>query len=209
MFPMWSRCACDVTTAFTLSVEYPSFWSCRSMTSSRFWLGLRKSQLPAAQCALHLPSEIALLLPVSKTTSPFGWSMTHMLIGMVTSRAFSFGTVGISPVMLNGPKKPLEVQNTFTWGAACVSPEDGRSSVIESDRSAATIPSLFMIPLLRGRPRPRSCTTDRNAATIARGPGGVKAPKRASGDGGGAELAEANGEERIEQRRRRDQRGVG
>ena len=56
-----------------------------SMTSARFWLGFRKSQLPGAQYFLQLsiPSEIAALLPVSNTTRPFGWSRTHMLTGMV------------------------------------------------------------------------------------------------------------------------------
>ena len=72
MFPMWSRCECEVTTTFTLSAEKPSFCSCRSMTSSRFWLGFRPSQLPGAQCCLHPPSEIATLFPVSKMTRPFG-----------------------------------------------------------------------------------------------------------------------------------------
>src|SRR2546427_1254027 len=87
-----------------------------SMTSSRFWLGLRKSQLPATQWLLHAPSETAALFPVSKTASPFGWSMTHMLIGIVMSRALSFGSDGISPWMLNGPNMPLVVQYTLTPG---------------------------------------------------------------------------------------------
>ena len=34
------------------------------MVSSRFWLGLRKSQLPAAQWLLHLPSMIAFVATV-------------------------------------------------------------------------------------------------------------------------------------------------
>jgi len=33
------------------------------------------------QWLLQPPSEIAALLPVSKTTRPFGWSITHMLTG--------------------------------------------------------------------------------------------------------------------------------
>src|SRR5687767_1729467 len=149
MLPMWSRWACEVMTAFTWSVEYPSFFSWASMTSSRFWLGFRKSQLPAAQCFLHCPSETATLLPVSKTMRPFGWSMTHMLTGMVTSRAFSFGTLGMSPWMLNGPKKPLAVQYTpRTWASAA----EGSEQVTESAISAAMIPSLFMVPLLGGVP---------------------------------------------------------
>ncbi len=36
--------------------------------------------------------------------------MTHMLTGIVMSRAFSFGILGISPWMLNGPKSPLLAQ---------------------------------------------------------------------------------------------------
>src|SRR5690242_8400424 len=55
---------------------------------------------------------MATLLPVSNTTRPFGWSMIHMLIGMVTSRCFSLGTVGIRPVIGKGPAKPLVVQYT-------------------------------------------------------------------------------------------------
>ena len=138
MLPMWSRWACEVITAFTLSAEYPSFFSCMSMTSSRFWLGLRKSQLPATQWLLHAPSETAALLPVSKTTRPFGWSMTHMLIGIVMSRAFSFGIDGISPWMLNGPNMPLVVQNTFT----CANAADGTMHSMPS--TTAAIPSFLM-----------------------------------------------------------------
>src|SRR3989441_7441024 len=109
-----------------------------SMTSSRFWLGLRKSQLPATQWLLHAPSEIAALFPVSKTTRPFGWSMTHMLIGIVMSRAFSFGRDGTSPWMLNGPNVPLVVKNTFT----CADAVDGTMHSMPS--STAAIPSFLM-----------------------------------------------------------------
>ena len=70
------------------------------------------TQLPGAQYFLQLsaPSEIATLLPVSNTIRPFGWSITHMLTGIVISRCFSFGTVGIKPVMGKGPNLPLVVQ---------------------------------------------------------------------------------------------------
>ena len=113
------------------------------MTSARFWLGLRKSQLPATQCVLHWPSEIATLLPVSNTTRPFGWSMTHMLTGMVMSRAFSLGTRGIRSVMWKGPNKPLVAQYTpLTWARASEGPASTNPS------SAAAIASFLMIDLL-------------------------------------------------------------
>src|SRR5256712_13863690 len=138
-----------------------------SMTSSRFWLGLRKSQLPATQWLLHAPSETAALLPVSKTTRPFGWSMTHMLIGIVMSRAFSFGIDGISPWMLNGPNMPLVVQNTFT----CANAADGTMHSMPS--TTAAIPSFLMgvvsSVVVRGRTHPCARPLDPLArANIAR-----------------------------------------
>src|SRR6185436_8965130 len=91
-----------------------------SMTSARVWLGFRKSQLPGAQYFLQLsiPSETATLLSVSNTTRPFGWSSTHMLTGMVMSRALSTGRAGIRPRMSNGPNMPLVVQYSFCANVA-------------------------------------------------------------------------------------------
>ena len=69
--------------------------------------------------------------------------MTHMLIGIVTSRAFSFGIDGMSPWMLNGPNTPLEVQyNPFT----CAEAVDG--SMHNTPSSTAAIPSFLMTRLL-------------------------------------------------------------
>src|SRR3989442_13563358 len=65
--------------------------------------------------------------------------MTHMLMGIVTLRAFSLGTLGIRSVIGNGPKNPLVVQyRPFTWASA----GDGRASTTAS--RAATMPSFFM-----------------------------------------------------------------
>src|SRR5215510_11788726 len=109
------------------------------MTSSRFWLGLRPSQLPATQWDLQPPSEIVTLFPVSKTTRPLGWSMTHMLTGIVMLRAFSFGTLGIRSVIGKGPNIPLVVQyRPLTCASA------GEERVNTKATSAATIPSFLM-----------------------------------------------------------------
>src|SRR5947199_10500609 len=64
--------------------------------------------------------------------------MTHMLIGIVMSRAFSFGRDGTSPWMLNGPNVPLVVKNTFT----CADAVDGTMHSMPS--STAAIPSFLM-----------------------------------------------------------------
>src|SRR6059036_1621281 len=65
--------------------------------------------------------------------------MTHMLMGIVTLRAFSLGTLGIRSVIGNGPKNPLVVQyRPFTWASA----GDGRARTTAS--RAATMPSFFM-----------------------------------------------------------------
>src|SRR4249920_2633880 len=83
---------------------------------------------------------MATLLPVSNTTRPFGWSMIHMLTGMVTSRCFSFGTVGIRPVIGNGPNMPLVVQYT-PLTCANTADEPTRHS---KPSSAAAIPDFFI-----------------------------------------------------------------
>src|SRR5688572_10437419 len=126
--------------------------------------------------------------------------MIHMLTGIVTSRAFSFGMLGMRPWMLNGPKKPLVVQYTpLTWARA----GEGSS---DNPRSATTRPSLLMIDLLRCRIGDRAFTTRDGGWTIARSPAVSRrltaahedrAAEERSGDGGGAKLPEANGEERV------------
>jgi [protein-PII] uridylyltransferase len=70
----------------------------------------RKARIPARVRFDGEASDTATLLPVSNTTRPLGWSMIHMLTGMVTSRCFSLGTVGINPVIGKGPNMPLVVQ---------------------------------------------------------------------------------------------------
>src|SRR6267142_3244835 len=112
------------------------------MTSSRFWLGLSPSQLPGTQWLLQPPSEIAALMPVSNPTRPLGWSMTHMLTGMVMSRCFSLGTVGISPVMAKGPNMPLVVQYTCL---TCANTAD-EPNTHRRPSSAATMPFFIWDP---------------------------------------------------------------
>ena len=90
-----------------------------------------------------MPSATAALFPVSYTTSPFGWSMTHMLIGITMSRSLSFGMVGIRPDILKGPNLPLVVQYT---PLTCANPADGMTHSMPS--SAATNPSLLIGLLL-------------------------------------------------------------
>src|SRR5437870_1719226 len=70
--------------------------------------------------------------------------MTHMLIGIVMSRAFSFGRDGTSPWMLNGPNVPLVVKNTFT----CADAVDGTMHSMPS--STAAIPNFLMASSPRG-----------------------------------------------------------
>src|SRR5207247_10117568 len=78
--------------------------------------------------------------------------MTHMLIGIVMSRAFSFGRDGTSPWMLNGPNVPLVVKNTFT----CADAVDGTMHSMPS--STAAIPNFLMASSPRGGPgRTRPC----------------------------------------------------
>src|SRR2546427_1852832 len=93
--------------------------------------------------------------------------MTHMLIGIVMSRAFSFGIDGISPWMLNGPNMPLVVQNTFT----CANAADGTMHSMPS--TTAAIPSFLMgvvsSVVVRGRTHPCARPLDPLArANIAR-----------------------------------------
>src|SRR5438445_12945440 len=93
--------------------------------------------------------------------------MTHMLIGIVMSRAFSFGIDGISPWMLNGPNMPLVLQNTFT----CANAADGTMHSMPS--TTAAIPSFLMgvvsSVVVRGRTHPCARPLDPLArANIAR-----------------------------------------
>src|SRR5690242_17122566 len=102
------------------------------------------SQKPADQYERQLPSDTATLLPVSNTTRPFGWSMIHMLTGMVTSRCFSFGTLGMRAVIGNGPNMPLVVQYTCL---TCANTAD-EPAMQNSPSSAAKIPDFFITFLL-------------------------------------------------------------
>src|ERR1700682_876266 len=92
--------------------------------------------------------------------------MTHMLTGIVTSRDFSFGRLGIrTSLRSNGPKKPLVVQYR---PLTCASAGDSRVNTMAS--SAATIPSLFMADLLYGEgPNTTRTRPLDGGRTIARG----------------------------------------
>src|SRR4051794_9423322 len=82
---------------------------------------------------------IATLLPVSNTTSPLGWSIIHILIGNLMSRALSLGSVGMTVVIGNGPEKPLVVQNTLACADAVT--DSKRHSV---PNNSAAIPDVFI-----------------------------------------------------------------
>src|SRR5689334_15675972 len=87
--------------------------------------------------------------------------MIHMLTGIVTSRALSFGTLGIKSVIGNGPNIPLVVQYICLTCAVA-----GEWRVNNRAASAATIPSFLM-----DRSPLTNCggqTADPGRATIAR-----------------------------------------
>src|SRR5262245_5133803 len=78
-----------------------------------------------------------------------------MLTGIVTSRCFSLGTVGIRPVIGKGPKKPLVVQ--YTPLTCADTAEEPKAHTPPSNAAAMTAFFICASPLCgpkRGVPGP-------------------------------------------------------